>query len=67
MRINDPLTHAPAPSSARGFDPQISSTSSQCSQCAKYSSRMSDLEARLNLAKCQAQMAIKKLAKPVAI
>jgi hypothetical protein len=26
----------------------------------KYSSRISDLEARLTLAKCQAQMAIKK-------
>jgi hypothetical protein len=60
MRINDPLTHVPAPSSDRGFDPQISSTPGRCSQCAEYSSRISDLEARLTLAKCQAQMAIKK-------
>jgi hypothetical protein len=60
MRVNDPLPHAPAPSSARGFDPQISSTSSRCSQCEEYSSRISNLEARLSLAKCQAQTAIKK-------
>jgi hypothetical protein len=60
MRVNDPLTHVPAPSSARGFDPQISLTSSRCSQCTEYSSRISDLEAHLTLAKCQAQMAIKK-------
>jgi hypothetical protein len=60
MRINDPLTYVPAPSFARGFDPQISSTPSRCSQYAEYSSRISNLEARLTLAKCQAQMAIKK-------
>jgi hypothetical protein len=60
MRVNDPLAHVTAPSSARGFDPQILSTPSRCSQCAEYSSRISDLEARLTLAKCQAQMAIKK-------
>jgi hypothetical protein len=59
-RVNDPLIHATAPSSACGFDPQISSTPSRCSQCSKYSSRISDLETRLSLAKCQAQMAIKK-------
>jgi hypothetical protein len=60
MRDNDPLTRVPAPSSTRGFDPQMSPTPSRCSQCAEYSSRISDLEARLTLAKCQAQMAIKK-------
>jgi hypothetical protein len=60
MRVNDPLPHAPAPSSARGFDPQISSTPSRCSQCEEYSSRISDLESRLSLAKYQAQTAIKK-------
>jgi hypothetical protein len=59
-RVNDPLTHATAPSSTRGFGPQISSTPSRCSQCSKYSSRISDLETRLSLAKYQAQMAIKK-------
>jgi hypothetical protein len=60
MRVNDPLLHAPAPSSARGFDPQISSTPSRCNQCEEHSSRISDLEARLSLAKCQAQTAIEK-------
>jgi hypothetical protein len=60
MRFNDPLTHGPAPSSARVFSSLISSTPSQCSRCAEYSSRVSDLEARLTLAKCQAQMAVKK-------
>jgi hypothetical protein len=60
MRVHDPLTHGPGPSSAHGFDPQISSTTSRCNQCSKYSSRISDLEACLSLAKCQAQMAIKK-------
>jgi hypothetical protein len=59
-RVNDPLTHATAPSSAYGFDPQISLTPSRCSQCSKYSSRIADLETRLSLAKYQAQMAIKK-------
>jgi hypothetical protein len=60
MHDSDPLSRVPAPSSARGFDPQISSTPSRCSQCEEHSSRISDLEARLSLAKCQAQTAIKK-------
>jgi hypothetical protein len=60
MHVTNPLSHAPAPSSARGFDPQISPTPVRCSQCEEYSSRISDLEARLLLAKCQAQTAIKK-------
>jgi hypothetical protein len=63
MRVNDPLTHGPAPFSARVFGSQISSTPSQCSQCAEYSSKVSDLEARLTLAKHQAQMAIDKASK----
>jgi hypothetical protein len=63
MRVNDPLTHGPAPSSARVFGSQISSTPSRCSRCAEYSSRVSDLEARLTLAKRQAQMAIDKASK----
>jgi hypothetical protein len=60
MHVNDPSPHAPAPSSAHGFDPQVSSTPSRCSQCEEHSSRISDLEAHLSLAKCQAQTAIKK-------
>jgi hypothetical protein len=63
MRINDPLTHGPAPPSARVFSSQISSTPNRCSRCAEYSSRVSDLEARLTLAKRQAQMAIDKASK----
>jgi hypothetical protein len=63
MRINDPLTYGPAPSSARVFGSQISSTPSRCNRCAEYSSRVSDLEARLTLAKRQAQMAIDKASK----
>jgi hypothetical protein len=63
MRVNDPLTHGPVPSSARVFGSHISSTPSRCSRCAEYSSRVSDLEARLTLAKRQAQMAIDKASK----
>jgi hypothetical protein len=63
MRVNDPLTHGPAPSSARVFGSQISSTPSRCSRCVEYSSRVFDLEARLTLAKRQAQMSINKASK----
>jgi hypothetical protein len=63
MPINDPLTHGPAPSASRVFGSQISSTPSRCNRCAEYSSRVSDLEARLTLAKRQAQMAINKASK----
>jgi hypothetical protein len=63
MHINDPLTCGHAPSSTRTFDSMISSSPSRCSQYAEYSSRISDLEARLTLAKCQAQMALDKASK----
>jgi hypothetical protein len=63
MHVNDPLIHGPAPSSARVLGSQISSTPSRCSRCAKYSSRVSDLETSLTLAKHQAQMAIDKASK----
>jgi hypothetical protein len=63
MRVNDPLTHGPTPSSARVFGSQILSTPGRYSQCAEYSSRISNLEARLTLAKRQAQMAIDKASK----
>jgi hypothetical protein len=56
MRINDP-------SSAHTFGSNISSPPRRCCQCAEYSSRISDLEARLTLAKCQAQMAMDKASK----
>jgi hypothetical protein len=63
MHINDPLICGPAPSSARTFGSMILSPPSRCSQYAEYSSRISDLEARLTLAKCQAQMAFDKASK----
>jgi hypothetical protein len=63
MHINDPLTHGPAPSSASTFNSTISSPPSRCGQCIEYSSRISDLEAHLTLAKCQAQMAFDKASK----
>jgi hypothetical protein len=67
MHVHDPLTHGSASSSARGFDPQISSTSSRCNQCVEYSLRISDLEVRLTSAKCQAQMAFDKASKTSAL
>jgi hypothetical protein len=63
MHINDPLNRGHAPSFARTFGSKISSSSRRCSQCAEYSSRISDLEARLSLAKCQAHMAMSKASK----
>jgi hypothetical protein len=63
MHINDHSICGPAPSSARMFGSTILSPPSRCSQCAEYSSRISDLEARLTLAKRQAQMAFDKASK----
>jgi hypothetical protein len=63
MHINDPLSRNHAPSSARAFGSKILSPPRRCSQCAEYSSRISDLEARLTLAKRQAQMAVGKASK----
>jgi hypothetical protein len=63
MHINDPLTHGPAPFSASTFNSTILSPPSRCGQCTEYSSRIFDLEARLTLAKRQAQMAFDKASK----
>jgi hypothetical protein len=63
MSVPDPLTHDPTPSSARGFDSQISSTPIRCNLCVEYSSRISDLEVRLTSAKRQVQMAFDKASK----
>jgi hypothetical protein len=63
VRINDPLSRDHDPSSARAFGSNISSPPRRCCQCAEYSSRISDLEARLTLAKRQAQMAMDKASK----
>jgi hypothetical protein len=63
MHINDPLSRGHAPSSARAFGSKILSPPRRCCQCTEYSSRISDLEARLTLAKRQAQMAMDKASK----
>jgi hypothetical protein len=63
MHINDPLSRDHAPSSAREFGSKVSSPPRRCCQCAEYSSRICDLEARLTLAKRQAQMAVGKASK----
>jgi hypothetical protein len=60
MRVGDPLSHDHAPSSAHAFDSKALSSPRCCSQCAEYSSRVSDLETRLTLAKRQAQMVVDK-------
>jgi hypothetical protein len=60
MRIDDPLNRDQAPSSASAFGSKVSSPPRRCRQCAEYSSRISDLENRLTLAKRQAQMAFDK-------
>jgi hypothetical protein len=63
MRVGDPLSRDHAPSSAGAFNSKALSPPRHCSQCAEYSSRVSDLEARLTLAKHQAQMAMDKASK----
>jgi hypothetical protein len=63
MHINDPLSYDHDPSSARAFGSKVSSPPRRCCQCVEYSSRISDLEARLTLAKRQAQMAVGKASK----
>jgi hypothetical protein len=63
MHIGDPLSHAHAPSSSSAFGSKVLSPSHRCSQCTEYSSRISDLETRLTLAKRQAQMAVDKASK----
>jgi hypothetical protein len=63
VRIDDPLIHAHAPSSASAFGSKVSSPPRRCSQCVEYSSRISDLETCLTLAKRQAQMAVDRASK----
>jgi hypothetical protein len=63
MHINDPLSRDHAPSSTRKFGSKVLLPPRRCCQCAEYSSRISDLEACLTLAKCQAQMAVGKASK----
>jgi hypothetical protein len=63
MHIGDPLNHDHAPSSASAFGSKVSSPPRRCRQCTEYSSRISDLENHLTLAKRQAQMAFDKASK----
>jgi hypothetical protein len=63
VRVGDPLSRDHAPSSAGAFNSKALSPPWHCSQCAEYSSRVFDLEARLTLAKRQAQMAMDKASK----
>jgi hypothetical protein len=67
IHIDDPLTCGPAPFCANTLNSKIPSPPSRCDQCAEYSSRISDLEARLTLAKRQAQMAFDKASKTSAL
>jgi hypothetical protein len=52
-----------APSSADAFDSGASLPPRPSCQCAEYSSRIADLESRLTLSKCQAQMDMDKASK----
>jgi hypothetical protein len=63
MRMGEPSSRDQAPSSAGAFDSKVSSPSLRCWQCSEYSARISDIENRLTLAKCQAQMTIDKASK----
>jgi hypothetical protein len=60
MRASEPSSRDQDPSSAGDFDTKVSSPSCLSCKCAEYSSRISDLESRLSLAKRQAQMAMDK-------
>jgi hypothetical protein len=63
MRAGGSSGHDQAPSPADVFNSRVSSPSRRSCQCAEYSSRISDLESRLSLAKRQAQMAMDKASK----
>jgi hypothetical protein len=63
MRVGDPLSHDHAPSSASAFGSKALSPPRCYCQCVEFSSRISDLENRLTLAKRQAQMAVDKASK----
>jgi hypothetical protein len=67
MRVHDPLTPDPAPSSAHGFNSRIPSPPGRRDQCTDYSSRIADLEVRLTSTKRQAQMAFDKASKASAL
>jgi hypothetical protein len=60
MRAGEPSDRSQAPSAANAFDDTVLSPSRRSCRCVEYSSRISDLEGRLSLAKRQAQMAMDK-------
>jgi hypothetical protein len=63
MRAGGSSGRDQAPSPANIVDSGASSPPRPSCQCAEYSSRISDLESRLSLAKRQAQMAMDKASK----
>jgi hypothetical protein len=63
MRTGRLSGHDQAPSPADVLDSMTSSLPHYFCRCAEYSSRIADLESRLTLAKCQAQMAMDKASK----
>jgi hypothetical protein len=67
MHTSDTLIGGLASSIAHTFDSTILPPPSQCSQCAEYSLRISDLETRLTSAKRQAQMAFDRASKTSAL
>jgi hypothetical protein len=63
VRAGDLSGPSQAPFSADAFDFGVSSPSRPVCRCDEYSSRIADLESRLTLSKCQAQMAMDKASK----
>jgi hypothetical protein len=63
MRAGGSSGRDQAPSPANIVDSEASSPPRSSCQCAEYSSRISDLESRLSLAKRQAHMAMDKASK----
>jgi hypothetical protein len=60
MHTGEPSDCSQAPSTTNAFDDSVLSPSRRSCRCAKYLSRISDLEGRLSLAKRQAQKAMEK-------
>jgi hypothetical protein len=63
MRAGELSGRGQAPSSTDAFDSEVSSPPRPVCRCDEYSSRIADLESRLTLSKCQAQMAMDKASK----
>jgi hypothetical protein len=63
VRAGDLSGRGQAPFSADAFDSGVSLSPRPVCRCDEYSSRITDLESRLTLSKCQAQMAMDKASK----